>query len=238
MLTRSALLFAFAAVPAILGFPSIFADMRQLAETLGMPPAEWHLWNYLMVGGGLFVMALGAYGMALGAHRRWAQGRTPQGKAHSVDAGAASHHWHVPQPTATTTRASSWIRIGNWIIRRTRLRKSPVWGVAEIERCHQELVKYIRSQPPDPIGFEHVALWGEFQPHIVDVCRILDEQKIPYPEIDVSIIFVDMGKWGTFLARLLAVKDDVRKARLVYSQMQFPAACGESAKLKAEGIRE
>ena len=110
MLTRSALLFAFAAVPAILGLPNIFADMRQLAETLGMPPAEWHWWNYSMVGGGLFVMALSAYGMALGGYRIYTRRSKLQKQVHSVDAESANHRWAVSRPTVTVTRASFWTR--------------------------------------------------------------------------------------------------------------------------------
>ena len=154
---------------------------------------------------------------------------TKRNTAFAVAADPVSFHFRTSEPTVTLTRATVWTRIRNWIIRRKRLRATPVRGIAEIERCHKELVKYIRSQPPGPIGFEHVALWGEFQPHIVTVCRILDEQKIPYPEIDTSIIFVGTGEWRTFFARLLAVKDDVEKARLVYGQMQPRKDHGGSA---------
>ena len=103
MFSRSAILFACAAVPAIVGFPSMFAELRQLAEALGMPPTEWHLWNYLMVYGGLFGMAIGSYGMAKAARRWFAQRKRPTGTHHAVDAHPVSHHWRVSQPTVTLT---------------------------------------------------------------------------------------------------------------------------------------
>ena len=108
-------------VPAIVGFPSIFGDMRQFAEALGMPSAEWQWWNYLMVGGGLF-------GMALGAQRMWAHWNKPRKKAHSVDAGPITHHWHVPQPTVTVKRASLFRRV------RQSLGKGPKRGQGELGR--------------------------------------------------------------------------------------------------------
>lgn len=95
-----------------------------------------------------------------------------------------------------------------------------VRGIVEIERCHQELVRYIESQPPDPISFEHVALSHEFLPHIERACQILDEQEIPHPEVNSGVVFDGTGKWGKFLARVLAVKHDVNKARLVYGEVQ------------------
>ena len=101
--------------------PSIFGDMRQFAEALGMPSAEWQWWNYLMVGGGLF-------GMALGAQRMWAHWNKPRKKAHSVDAGPITHHWHVPQPTVTVKRASLFRRV------RQSLGKGPKRGQGELGR--------------------------------------------------------------------------------------------------------
>ena len=202
MLTRSALLFAFAAVPAILGFPSIFADMRQLAETLGMPPAEWHLWNYLMVGGGLFVMALGAYGMALGAHRRWAQGRTPQGKAHSVDAGAASHHWHVPQPTVTVKPASFWTRIRHRITRRKRLEH-----VSDLQRCLNELIKYSGFPVAGKITVQEIEASNALLVNLERACAILDEQSEAHPPIEKSLIVTNHTEWIQFLTKRLARAD-------------------------------
>ena len=231
MFTRPAIVFALAAVSTIIGFPQIFNDLPELAEALGMPPAEWQWWNYVMVGGGLFFVSLSIYWMALSVFNTFMQRNQPQGQVHRVDAGAISHHWHVSQPTVTVTRPSFWARTKR-CIRRTlwagSTRPTLVRGIAEIERCHQELVKYICSQQPDQIGFEDNALWVAFQPHIETVCRILDEQEIPHPEIDTDIILVGTREWGTFLAKVLAVKHDVEKARLVYGEMRSgPDSGGE-----------
>ena len=204
------------------------SNISKWFETVGLPPLD----DVLTTATDQRVMIAGIclMGIAVALAFIWTF-RSYRHKGQSFTVAAEPIRWRfsTSEPTVTLTRATVWTRIRNWTIRRKRLRATPVRGIAEIERCHTELVKYIRSQPPDPIGFEHVALWGEFQPHIVNVCRILDEQKIPYPEIDPGIIFVGTGKWRTFLARLLAVKDDVGKARLVCGQMQRPAACGESA---------
>ena len=162
----------------------------------------------------------------------WLWRRVVGVKAFSGDAAPATYSFHVPPASGTTSPPSAFARVGRFLLRVIGLGSPhtvPVRGIAEIEQCHQELVKYIRSQLPDPIEFEHVALWKEFQPHIETVCHILDEQKIPHPEIDAGIILVGTGEWGTFLARLLAVKGDVEKARLVYGQMQRRRDHGGSA---------
>ena len=140
----------------------------------------------------------------------------------SGDAAPATFRFTVPPATGTAFPPSVFARIRRSFFRVIGLgpsRTAPVHGIAEIETCHQELVKYIRSQPPDPITFEHNALSHELLPHLEQVQQLLDEQDIPHPDIDMHIVFEGTGEWGTFLARLLAVKDDVEKARLVYGQM-------------------
>ena len=150
----------------------------------------------------------------------------------SVDAAPVAYSFHVPPATGTAFPPSVFAKIRRFLLRVIGIgpsRTVPVRDIAEIERCQQELVKYIRSQPPDPITFEHNALSLELLPHVERACQILDEQDIPYPGIDMGIVFESTGKWGTFLARLLAVKHDVEKARLVYGQMQHQASDGNAS---------
>lgn len=71
MLKWQAIAFAFAGTFLIFGLPGIPGDMRQFAEALGMPPAEWQWWNYLMVGGGVFGMLLFGYLMVMELRKRW-----------------------------------------------------------------------------------------------------------------------------------------------------------------------
>ena len=153
----------------------------------------------------------------------WLRRQVVARKAFSADATAVNWQIEANQPAATVTPPSLWSQFKRLIKRSIgagTTRSTPIRGVAEIERCHRELVKYIRSQPPDPINFEHVALTQEFLPHIERACQILDEQNIPHPGIDADLVFDGMGEWGKFLARLLAVKHDVNKARLLHGEMQ------------------
>ena len=154
----------------------------------------------------------------------WLWKRAVGRKVHSGDATPITYNLDIPPATGTAFPPSAFERIRRFFLRVIGLgpsRTIPVRGITEIERCQQELVKYIRSQPPDPIGagHEHVALWEEFKPHIVAACHILDEQAIPRPEIRESVVFEGTAEWGTFLARLLAVRNDVEKARLVHDSM-------------------
>ena len=144
---------------------------------------------------------------------------TKRNMALSVAADPVSFHFRTSEPTVTLTRATVWTRIRNWKIRRKRLRATPVRGIAEIERCHKELVKYIGSQPPGPIGFEHVALSHALLPHIETVRRTFDAQDIPCPAINMGLTFDNPAEWAEFLAKLLAAKDDVKDARLIYGKM-------------------
>ena len=53
------------------------------------------------------------------------------------------------------------------------------------------------------------------------LCRVLDEQNIPHPDIDHDgLIIIDYGKWSVCLGKLWAVRHDVEQARKVYREDQ------------------
>ena len=90
-------------------------------------------------------------------------------------------------------------------------------GQVELERCHAEFVKYIRNCSGEyPIGQQDIAATQAFLPHVVKLCRILDEQDIPHPPIPQGVTFTGTGEWGRFLANLMAVQHDIEQARRVY----------------------
>ncbi len=90
----------------------------------------------------------------------------------------------------------------------------------DLNRCHQELVKYIREPYDYPIGQQEVAATHAFLPHIVRLCHVLDEHDISHPPLDTSgLTFTGTGKWGDFMARLMAVRGDLEEARKVYPKM-------------------
>ena len=93
---------------------------------------------------------------------------------------------------------------------------TPMKGIPELERCHGELVKYIAKPYDYPIGQQEIAATQEFLPHVVKLCRILDEQGIPHPPIPRGLTFTGTGEWGRFLADLMAVQHDIELARRVY----------------------
>ena len=88
MFKLAAFIFAFAVVFNILSIPKIPAEMRQFVEWLGMSATEWHWWNYAGFFGGLFFMALAAYGMYVHWDGRpsFLRRKSPKGTAYSVDA--------------------------------------------------------------------------------------------------------------------------------------------------------
>ena len=92
----------------------------------------------------------------------------------------------------------------------------PIARVAELERCHQALVKYMAIPARRPIGEDEIAGSAELYPHLAELCRILDEQDIPHPEIDYGLTIVDTGPWAKFLGDLWAVRHDIEQARRVY----------------------
>ena len=92
----------------------------------------------------------------------------------------------------------------------------PIARIGELERCHQALVKYMAIPAGRPIGEDEIAGSAELYPHLAELCRILDEQGIPHPEIDYDLTIVDTGPWAKFLGDLWAVRHDIELARRVY----------------------
>ena len=213
----------------LFGIPGHIEDAKMWKWWVSMAPSPDYSWVFhLLVSLGGLSLLYAVFPLFTQVYSRVL--RRMSKSHHSVAAGPVSHHWHVSQPTVTVTRSSIWTRLTRRIKRgigADSTRPIPVSGIAEIERCHQELVNYIRSQPPDPINFKHVALTQEFLPHIERARQILDEQNIAHPDIDADLVFNGMSEWGAFLARLLAVKHNVQKARLVYGQMRGETDSGE-----------
>ena len=90
-------------------------------------------------------------------------------------------------------------------------------GIVELERCHEEFVKYVGTPYEYPIGHREFAASQAFLPHLKRLCQFLDEQDIPHPLIPTGeLVFTDTGKWGEFLSDLMAVQHDIDKARRVY----------------------
>ena len=93
---------------------------------------------------------------------------------------------------------------------------TPIEGVAELERCQKRLVIYLTVPVDSPVSQLQIAATQEFLPHVVRLCRILDEQGIPHPPIRRGLTFTGTGEWGRFLAELMAVQHDIERARRVY----------------------
>ena len=94
---------------------------------------------------------------------------------------------------------------------------NPMRGIEELERCQQALVKYMAIPAQRMAGSAHNAGSAELYPYMVELCRILDDQGIPHPEIDYHLEIVDTGVWSRFLGDLWAVRHDIERARRVYS---------------------
>ena len=84
-----------------------------------------------------------------------------------------------------------------------------------LERCHAAFLEYMKVPASSPISNEEIAATQAFLPHVHELCRLLDKQGIPHPDIPDGLIFDDTGKWGDFMARLLAVRGDIDEARTV-----------------------
>ena len=218
MLTRSALLFAIAAVSAIVGFPSIFADIRQLAEILGMPPAEWFLWNYLMVGGGLFFMALAAYGMYAHWHSRPSflhlrrtkpETEKAAGTKYAVDAGGINWSYSVPEPSRTHRRASLWRRMRNRLWPTGKTRKKRLKNRADLQDCLDELIRYSGQAFPSTLSAEEIGASNALLRHLERACVVLDRQGRSHPKIEKGLVIENVMEWIRFLSHLLA-QDDTR----------------------------
>jgi len=91
-------------------------------------------------------------------------------------------------------------------------------GVPELERCREALVKYM-GLPTGRLSDIPARIAGsaELYPYMTDLCRVLDEQKIPHPEIDWdATTIIATGKWSRFLGELWAVRHNIDAARRVY----------------------
>ncbi|MCY4471135.1 MAG: hypothetical protein OXC08_20660 [Thiotrichales bacterium] len=94
---------------------------------------------------------------------------------------------------------------------------TPMQGIAELERCQQALVKYMAIPLERPVGRAEIAGSVELYPYMTDLCRVLNDQGIPHPEIDYrGLTIVDTGKWRRFLGDLWAVRHDLERAKCVH----------------------
>ena len=85
----------------------------------------------------------------------------------------------------------------------------------ELKRCHAAFLEYMKVPASSPISNEEIAATQAFLPHVHELCRLLDKQGIPHPVIPDGLVFDHTGKWGDFMARLLAVRGDLDEARKV-----------------------
>lgn len=96
----------------------------------------------------------------------------------------------------------------------------PVPWHEALERCHAAFVKYMKVPAGPVIGNRQIAASDKFRPHVERLCRLLDEQGIPRPDIPDGIVFNDTHKWSVFLAKLWAFRDDPEQAKKVYPKMR------------------
>ena len=93
---------------------------------------------------------------------------------------------------------------------------TPMAGIPELKHCQQALVKYMAIPSQPTLGSAHIAGSAELYPYMTDLCRVLDEQEIPHPEIDYYLEIVGTGIWSKFLGALWAVRHDIEQAKRVY----------------------
>ena len=93
-----------------------------------------------------------------------------------------------------------------------------------LERCHAAFLEYMKVPASRPISNEEIVATQAFLPHVHKLCRLLDEQGIPHLDIPDGLIFDNTGKWGVFMARLLAVRGDRDEARKVLAEMKEKAS--------------
>lgn len=120
------------------------------------------------------------------------------------------------QRRRATRRAKKGKRAPAWDFRTPD--SIPIQGIEELKRCQMALVKYMAIPRSSPIGSAEIAGSVELYPFMTDLCRILDEQAIPHPEIDYGIIIVDTKRWSKFVGDLWAVRHDIEKARRLYQE--------------------
>ena len=93
---------------------------------------------------------------------------------------------------------------------------NPIQGFPELEACRAALTGYMALPATRMVGSAHIVGSAKLYPYLADLCRILDEQEIPHPEIDYHLTIVDTGKWARFLGDLWAARHDLERARRVY----------------------
>ena len=179
-----------------------------------MSPAEWHWWNYAMVGGGALVMCWSGYYLVRDVCRWAKKWRLPKwgnhhadetGVTHSADANPIQHHWRVSQPTVTV-KPPPWSRpiLRLQSIRRKRLDKKERRAFkAQIHKLQME------ADSIDAARNRHVA-WETVQ----SAAAILDQLSIPHLSSDA-----DPEEWRAFLAHMIvaARTGDIERARAVIS---------------------
>ena len=96
-------------------------------------------------------------------------------------------------------------------------------GIPELERCREALVEYMAIDE-QVIGSATVAGTAKLYPYLTDLCRILDEQEIPHPEIEYTVLEIrNTGIWSRFLGDLWAERHDIERARRVYLESLLAA---------------
>ena len=214
MFRLAAFIFAFAAVVNILSIPKIPAEMRQFVEWLGMSATEWHWWNYAGFFGGLFFMALAAYGMYVhwDGHPSFLRRKRPKGIAYSADAMPASFHLMTSEATVNV-RPPPWskpiLRIRSvWGRRRgSRPANKRLQNVPDLKRCLDELIKYSGFPVTEKVTANEIEASNALLVHLSRACAILDDQGESHPKIEKGLTVTNHTEWIEFLTKRLAQAD-------------------------------
>ena len=163
-----------------------------------MSATEWHWWNYAGFFGGLFFMALAAYGMYVHWDSRpsFLRRKSPKGTAYSVDAIPASFHFLTSEATVSV-RPPPWskpiLRIRSaWGRRRgSRPANKRLQNVPDLKRCLDELIKYSGFPVTEKVTSEQIEASNALLRHLRRAAAILDEQGEPHPKIEKGLTVIN-----------------------------------------------
>lgn len=96
-----------------------------------------------------------------------------------------------------------------WWRRDERLRR--------LATCYEALCTYSGFSRASGITIAEVEQSNIVILHMRTFCQILDDYDIPHPDLDrdISIVFENIGKWSSFMSRIVACGTSVRKMRKV-----------------------
>ena len=85
----------------------------------------------------------------------------------------------------------------------------------ELWAAQEALVEYQRALTGGEA--DRLPAKQALMPHLHALCRVLDDENIPHPPIEESLFLLDnQAEWGDFIARLWAVRRNIRLARKVF----------------------